>query len=129
MRFVTYELLISLIFQFFSGCGKLRINETTDTESMDMGGKTVFTSLCFKLWRKCTGDVQIVASTGMGNGRIQHNALSMTRTCYMSVQLRMHYAVKNQCEKYETGNYIFTEDVSHLGCDAMLSDEQLPSSH
>jgi hypothetical protein len=29
-QFETYELFISLIFQFFSGRGKLRITETTD---------------------------------------------------------------------------------------------------
>jgi hypothetical protein len=31
------KLFISLIFKFLGGCGKLRISETTDTESADMG--------------------------------------------------------------------------------------------
>jgi hypothetical protein len=36
-RFKTYELFLSLIFQIFSGCDKLQITETADTESMDTG--------------------------------------------------------------------------------------------
>jgi hypothetical protein len=36
-HFETYEPFISLIFQFFSGHGKLPITETVDTESADMG--------------------------------------------------------------------------------------------
>jgi hypothetical protein len=38
-RFETYELIISLISQFFSSCGKLRVTETADTESADMGAR------------------------------------------------------------------------------------------
>jgi hypothetical protein len=37
--FETYEPFIPLIFQFFSGCGKLRITETMDCESADMGAQ------------------------------------------------------------------------------------------
>jgi hypothetical protein len=33
----TFELFVSLIFQFFSGGGKPRITETAVTESMDTG--------------------------------------------------------------------------------------------
>jgi hypothetical protein len=36
-HFETYKPFTSLIFQFFSGWGKLKIIETVDTESMDMG--------------------------------------------------------------------------------------------
>jgi hypothetical protein len=35
--FETYDLFISLIFQFFSGRGKPQITETSDTESVDTG--------------------------------------------------------------------------------------------
>jgi hypothetical protein len=38
-RFETYEPFISLIFQFFSGCGKPRIIETADTQSVDTGAR------------------------------------------------------------------------------------------
>jgi hypothetical protein len=38
-RFETYEPFISLIFQFFSGRGEMRIIETADTESADMGAR------------------------------------------------------------------------------------------
>jgi hypothetical protein len=37
VHFETYETFISLIFQFFLGCGKMRITETMDTKSVDMG--------------------------------------------------------------------------------------------
>ena len=37
VRFETYELLISLIFQIFSARGKLHITETVDIESVDTG--------------------------------------------------------------------------------------------
>jgi hypothetical protein len=37
VRFEIYEPFISLIFKYFSGCGKQRITETTDTESADKG--------------------------------------------------------------------------------------------
>jgi hypothetical protein len=37
VHFETYELFISLIFNFFSGHGKLQIGETTGTESADTG--------------------------------------------------------------------------------------------
>jgi hypothetical protein len=37
VHFETYETLIYLIFQFFSGQGKSKITETADTESTDMG--------------------------------------------------------------------------------------------
>jgi hypothetical protein len=36
-HFEIYEPLISLIVQFFSGCGKLWITETAVNESVDMG--------------------------------------------------------------------------------------------
>jgi hypothetical protein len=40
MRFETYEPFISLIFNFFfSGCCKLWITETTDTELEGMGAQ------------------------------------------------------------------------------------------
>jgi hypothetical protein len=35
-RFETNKLFISLLFNFFSGRSKLRITETTDTESADI---------------------------------------------------------------------------------------------
>jgi hypothetical protein len=44
-RFETYETFIYLIFKFFSCPGKLRITETTDTESVDMGAHLYFCSV------------------------------------------------------------------------------------
>jgi hypothetical protein len=38
-RFETYELFISLIFQFFPGHGKPQITETADTESVNVGAQ------------------------------------------------------------------------------------------
>jgi hypothetical protein len=35
-RFETYKPFISLIFQFFSGCGKLRLTAAVNTEPADM---------------------------------------------------------------------------------------------
>jgi hypothetical protein len=46
MRFETYEPFISLIFQFFLGRSKLRMNETVDTESVNMGAQMYM--LCVK---------------------------------------------------------------------------------
>jgi hypothetical protein len=41
-RSETYESLIYFTFQIFSGRGKPRITETTDTESVDMGAQLYF---------------------------------------------------------------------------------------
>jgi hypothetical protein len=38
-RFETYEPFISLLFKFFSGCGKPQIIENVDTESVDTGAR------------------------------------------------------------------------------------------
>jgi hypothetical protein len=46
-RFETYEPFISLFFKlFFSGCGKLQITETMDTELASMGATPVLYICC-----------------------------------------------------------------------------------
>jgi hypothetical protein len=49
-RFETYEPVISLIFQFFSGRGKPRVTESADTESVDTGARQYFLPLSVSLF-------------------------------------------------------------------------------
>jgi hypothetical protein len=44
--FETYEPFIALVFKFFSGRGKPRITETTDTESVDTVARLYYKRFC-----------------------------------------------------------------------------------